>query len=94
MVELVDLDFDLDEVTDGRARRLQCWSNATGDGDMVVLDQHGVVEAEAVIDAAAATDGVFLQRAETGKRLPRVGDPRLRMRNLGGIGGGERGDAR
>ena len=42
---------------------------------MVVLDQDGVIQAEAVVRAAAAAHGVFLQRSPSGRRLARVHDP-------------------
>ena len=45
---------------------------------MIVFDQHGVVETEAVIAPAAARDGVSLERAQTGRRLARVRDARAR----------------
>ena len=47
---------------------------AAGDRDVVVLDQHGVVEAEAVVEAAAAAHRVFLQRAQAGRGLARAAD--------------------
>jgi len=45
---------------------------------VVVLDQEAVVQAETMVDAAAATHGVFLQRAQAGDGLARVEDFALR----------------
>jgi hypothetical protein len=42
-------------------------AHAAGDPLMVVLDQNAVVEPLAMVRAAAATDRVLLQRAETGR---------------------------
>ena len=55
-------------------RRLACQRHCLGDvaiecGEMVVLDHHPVVKPNAVIRAAAAGHGVFLQRAPAGSRL-------------------------
>src|SRR6185436_1889075 len=47
---------------------------AAGDGEMVVLDEHRVVEAEAVVAAAAGADGVLLERAKAGGGLAGADD--------------------
>ena len=47
---------------------------------MIVLDQHRVVEAEAMVGAAARAHRVFLERAQDRRRLARADDARLRMR--------------
>ncbi len=65
----VDLDFDLDQMTDDRRRAFQRGADAAGDRDMIVLDQHRVVEAEAVIEAAAAAHRIFLQGAQPRRGL-------------------------
>ena len=46
--------------------------DAAGEADVVVLDQDAVVQAAAMIDAAAGTHGVLLQRAQRRRRLARV----------------------
>ena len=46
-------------------------------GDVVVLDQHRVVEAEPMVAAAADAHRVFLERAQARRRLARVDDPRV-----------------
>ena len=51
--------------------------DTAGNRDVVVLDQDGIVEAEAMVDAAAAAHGVFLERAQARRRLARVADARL-----------------
>ncbi len=60
------------------ARPLDRRPHAAGDGDVVVLDQHGVIEAEAVVGAAADPHGVLLQRAQPGVVL-RVQQIRVRV---------------
>ena len=78
LVQRIDLDLDLDHVADAGARaRSIAAPDAARRGDMVVLDQNGVVEAEAVIDAAAGAHGVFLHRAQAGHRLAHADDARL-----------------
>ena len=44
---------------------------------MIVLDQHRVIQPEAVIEAAAAAHGIFLQDAQTGQGLAGADDARL-----------------
>ena len=58
-----------------RAHALDGRANSAGDGDVVVLDQDGVVEAEAVIGAATGAHGVFFDSAQAGRRLARADDP-------------------
>src|SRR3954469_21336258 len=69
LIERIDLEFDLDEMTDPRLRALQGFGDAAGDGDMVVLDQHGIVETEAVIAAAADADRVFFDGPQSRRGL-------------------------
>ncbi len=68
---------------------------AAAEGDVVVLDQDAVLQVEAVVEAAAAADGVFIERAQAGDGLAGVEDFGLRLH--GGDGAdvlvGERGDA-
>ena len=52
--------------------------DAAGRRDMVVLDQHRVVQAEAVVPAAADADRVLLEETEPGRGLARVGHRRAR----------------
>ena len=55
----------------GCAKRL---ADAAADRDMVVLDEHGVIEAEAVVHGAAAAHRVFFKSAQAGRRLARAAD--------------------
>ncbi len=93
LAERIDLELDLDEMADTGARALQRGADAAGDRDMVVLDQHRIVEAEAVIGAAAGADRIFLDRAQARRRLARADDPRLVARDRGDDGGRRAGDA-
>ena len=60
LIERIDLDFDLHHVPDARAHARDRFVNRAGEREVIVFDQHGVVEAEAMIAAAAAAHGVFL----------------------------------
>ena len=92
--EAVDLDLDLDEMPDRGPRLLERRLHAAGDRDVVVLDQHRVVEAEAVIEAAAAAHRVFLERAQPRRGLAGAADACLGVADLRHVSGGERGHAR
>ncbi len=46
--------------------------HASGQTDVIVLDEHRIEETDAVIGRAASGDGVFLQRAQRRRRLSRV----------------------
>ena len=80
----VDFDLNANAVPVGRMCNAQGDSHTAGRGDVVVLDENGVEEAEAVVDAAAQGDGVFVQRAKTRDGLAGVED--------GGAGSGDRVD--
>ena len=56
---------------------LQRLGYAARDGDMIVLDQHGIVEAEPMIAAAADADRIFFDRAQARRCLARADDLRL-----------------
>jgi hypothetical protein len=77
----VDLDLDLDQVADMAAHAADRLGDAAGDGDVIVLDQRGVVEAEAMVGSAPCPDRVFLQRPHERRRLARADDARLGVRN-------------
>jgi len=61
---------------------------------VVLLDQDAVIEAEAVVPAAAAGDGIFLRQAQSGQGLARIDDARpgagdgFDVEARGGGGGG------
>src|SRR5262249_11742881 len=78
LIERIDLDLDLDQMAGGGLRALEHRADAAGDGDVVVLDQHGVVEAEAVVETAAAAYGVLLEGAQARRRLARAANARAR----------------
>ena len=60
-----------------RASRDRCADAADG-RDVVLFDQHGVEQADAVVLAAAAAHGVLLREAQTRQRLARIEDARAR----------------
>ena len=63
---------------------------------MVVLDEHGVVEPEAVVAAAAAADGVLLKGAQPGRGLAGADDAGAVWRDSGdevARGGGDAAEA-
>ena len=51
------------------ARGCNCRRDATGGDNVVVLDQDSVIEPEAMVEAATATHGVFLEGARAWRRL-------------------------
>ncbi len=61
--ERVDLDLDLYEVAGMLASAIERRANAAGDRDVVVFDEDGVVETEAMVLAPAGADGVLLEGA-------------------------------
>jgi len=75
--ERVDLDLDLDEVAGTRLGALDGGADAAGQRNVVVLDQHGIIQPEAMIAAAAGAHRVFLQRAQPRRRLAGTDDLRL-----------------
>ncbi len=65
VVEVVDLDLDR-QIGPRLAGRVDRLGDAAGGGDVVLLDQEGVVEADAVVGAAARRDRGLLQRRRPG----------------------------
>ena len=61
---------------------------------MVVLDQDGVIQPEAVVHSAAAAHGVFLQRAQARRGLAGVDDDGARPLHRLHIGARKSGDPR
>src|ERR1700728_1165560 len=55
-----------------RKRSRKYFGDAAAERDVVVLDEDAVGEVEAMVLAAAAGDGVFVQQAQPGHRLARV----------------------
>ncbi len=78
MRERVDLELDLYHVTQpgpGPRDRLRY---AAACDEVVVLDQYGIVEAEPVIEPAAASNRIFFKHTQTRRRLSRADDARFR----------------
>ncbi len=73
--------------------RAQGGHDAARHGDVVVLDQDGVVEAEAMVHAAAAAHRVFFKRAQTRRGFARAADFRLGVGDGLRIVRGQRGHA-
>ena len=67
-------------------------SDAAGDAEVILLHEDAVVEAGAMVPAAAAADGVLLERAEPGRGLARVEDGRPRPLGQLDEAAGEGGD--
>ena len=76
LIERIDLDFDLHQMPGDSLRAGEHGRDAARDCDVVVLDQNRVVETEAVIEAAAATHRIFLQRAQPRRGLAGAANPR------------------
>ena len=74
LLERVDLDLHGKTPAEARAHPADRDRDRTGDSDVVVLDQDRVVQPGAVIDAAAAGDGVLLEQAQARRRLASVLD--------------------
>ena len=62
-------------------------------GDVVVLDQDSVIQAEAVVHPAAAAHRVFLQGAQPRGGFARAGDPGARALDRAHMGGRQAGHA-
>ena len=74
LVERVDFELDLDEMAGMGAGAFERRPDAAGQRDVVVLDQHRVVEAEAVIGAAAEPHRLLFEDAQAGGRLAGADD--------------------
>src|SRR5690606_16866171 len=70
----VDLHLDLDHVSGARTRCGDRCTYAACDGNVVVLDEDGVEQADAMVHAASCAHGIFLERAEPGRGFARVDD--------------------
>ena len=74
-------------------RALQGGADAARQIDMVVLDQHAVAKIEAMVEAAAAGHGVFVEHAQSGHGFARVENAGLGAGNLVHVLAGGGGDA-
>src|SRR5262245_14776410 len=88
LFQIVDFDFDFDEMAGGRAGPPQCLRDAPGNRDVIVLDKNGIVEAKAVIGAPARAHGVFFDCAKARRGLSRANNFGLRAPHRGNEGGG------
>src|SRR5512145_94131 len=61
--------LDLHREVAGLAHALDGFGDRARGAEVVVLDQYGVVEAEAVVPPAAGSDRVLLERPQGGRRL-------------------------
>ena len=80
LFEILGLDLDTHAgglVARGRNRS----ADRSGRRDVVLLDEHQIVQPLAVIRGPAAAHGVLLRTAQSGDRLARVEDPAARAGN-------------
>ncbi len=63
LIERIHFQFDLDEMADAALCALQRFGDAAGDGNMIVLDENGIVETEPMVAASADANRVFFDRA-------------------------------
>ena len=91
--EGVDFQFDFHHVTGVGAGAGQGGFDAAGERDVVVLDEDGVIEAEAVVHAAAAAHRVFFGDAQAGRGFAGADDAGLGVGDGAGNAVGGAGDA-
>src|SRR5262249_32982446 len=72
--KIADLDFDLHQVRNPRASKLDRAANAAGQRDVIVLYQHSVIQSKAMIEPATDSDGVLLEHSQSRSSLSRVDD--------------------
>ena len=80
LVELcqrVDLELDLHQMADAGPGPLHRRPHSAGDGDVVVLDQHRIIQAEPVVGSAADPHRVFLREPQPRHRFAGAADLRL-----------------
>ena len=97
MLKCVDFDFDR-EVFAGAAGEADGFGEAvaagrSGHGEVVVLEHHAVEQADAVVVAATACEGVFLQHAVAGQGLARIEQHGVALAECIGVGTCFGGDA-
>ena len=93
LVQGADLDLD-GQLGVGGAGALHGGQDAAGGVDVVVLDEHHVIEGHAVVQSAAHAHGVLVQHAVAGQRLARVEHRRPGAGHGVHKAAGQRGDAR
>src|SRR5690606_2619586 len=90
------LHLDLVHVSEVGAGSVNGGGNTSGDGDVVLFDHDGIVQAVTVVAAAAHANGVLFEGPQTGGSLACVHNDRLgplRARDGAGRGGGDPGEA-
>ena len=93
LIQRVDLDLDLHKMTACGENPFDRRRNAPGRSDVIVLDEDSIEETEPVVESAACPNSVFLESAETRRRLARTDNAGVRPSNgLDKMAGG-RGDA-
>ena len=94
LVERIDLELDLDQVAGMRAGAFERGADAAGERDVVVLDQHRVIEAEAMVGAAAEPHRLLFEHAQAGRGLAGADDLGLVVADRIGQRAGRGRDAR
>ncbi len=86
LARVADFHFDPHRVGSKGAGAAHGSSDPSGGGDVVLLDEDGIGETEAVVVAAAGADGVLLRVAQAGDGLARVEDARACAGDEVGVG--------
>ena len=76
LCEGVHLDLHLHQMPHRRVHPPNGLGDTAGHDEVIVLDEHGVVQSEAVIGATTAAHGVFLQHPQTGGGFAGANDAR------------------
>ena len=85
----VHLQLNLDHMAHARPRPAHGCSQISGQGNVVVLDEHGIIQTKAVIAAAAHAHRVLLQRTQARHGLARASH--AGAKGLDGLGNRMRG---
>ena len=80
--EILHLDLDLRHMARIRPRPRERLADAARHLDMIILDEHRVVQPQPVIAAAAHAHRILIEQPQPRRRLPRIDQPRpIRRRN-------------
>ena len=63
LIKRIDFNLNFHEMADGRFRRAQRWHDAARNSNVIILDQHRIIEAKPMIGATAAFHSVFFSCA-------------------------------
>ena len=94
LLERVAFDLDLRQYGNARAGALDGKGDRAAHADVIVLDEHAVVQAQPVVARSAQLRGVLLQRAQARSRFARVDQHRPRPRDALDVLRREGGDSR